>query len=207
MRVQGTRQWEDFISHLFSLAEPYLEVRQDILHTRVAHDFARRLLSMEGGEREVVEPAIILHDVGWSALDRDKIGGAYGVRMEGSASGQELNRIHEMEGARIARSILESLQFEEGLISHIEIIIGRHDSGTAPETIEEKIVKDADKLWRCSETGFWQEIERQVVDPVYFHERLIKRRPEWYITPSALKISAEEIEKRGRELKSHAHMD
>jgi hypothetical protein len=73
----------------------------------VSHQYALRLVAAEGGEAGIVEPAVILHDVGWSQLEPEQIRVAFGVRTGGEEA-ERLNRIHEREGAVIARRILQS---------------------------------------------------------------------------------------------------
>ncbi len=199
-RPVNTTSWPELTARLFEEAGPYLEVRGDRLHTRIAHRCALALLDREGGAREVVEPAVILHDVGWSAVDPDKIFAAFGVRADGRAAAREVNRIHEVEGASIARRVLQSLGYDRGLTRRIVQIIERHDSTMEADSLEERLVKDADKLWRYSREGFWKEIERQQVDPRAFHHRLGLRRGEWFLTPTALRMAEEELRRRGREL-------
>lgn len=196
--------WPEFTARLFEAADPYLEMRGDRLHTRVAHRCALALMKREGGAREVVEPAVILHDVGWSAVEPGKISAAFGVRADGRAEAKEVNRVHEIEGASIARRILESLGYDRALTHRIVRIIERHDSTLESSSLEERLVKDADKLWRYSEEGFWKEIERQQVAPRAFHRRLGLRRGEWFLTPTALRLAEEELRRRGRELERHA---
>ena len=153
----------------------------------------------EGGNEKIVEPAIILHDVGWSNLKPEQIEAAYGVRPEGEEA-ERLNRIHELEGASIARQILQELNYDSLLIDNIASIIRRHDSGNQADYLEEGLVKDADKLWRFSETGFWKEIERQDLSPAELHRYLADRYQSWFFTRTALALAAEEIEKRNREI-------
>lgn len=193
--------WDAFIETLFREAEPYLEARGDQVHTRIAHRYARLLMAREGGDPTVVEPAVILHDVGWSAVDPDRIRGAFGVHAEGRAAAERINRVHEIEGAVIAARILVSQHYDALRIDRIVRIIERHDSGTHADSLEEKLVKDADKLWRYSKEGFWKEIERQGVDPVFFHQRLTRRRKGWFMTPSALDMAEEEVHERRKEVR------
>ncbi|MBW2513388.1 MAG: HD domain-containing protein, partial [Deltaproteobacteria bacterium] len=136
-------KWNRYIQNLYQRSEPYLKMRNDALHTRVAHDYAVLLLQKEGGDRRIVEPAIILHDVGWSALKPEDIENAYGVRATGEKA-RKLNRIHEVRGAEIAAEILTDLSCDPTATGKILKIIERHDSGTCPDTTEEKLVKDAD---------------------------------------------------------------
>jgi HD superfamily phosphodiesterase len=192
-------EWSKFIRRLFQKAEPYLAVRGDMAHAQVSHDYALILIRQEGGNASIVEPAIILHDVGWSCLKPREISIAYGVRPEGEET-DRLNRIHEAEGASIARQILQTLDYDLYLIDKIASIIQRHDSGNDAHTLEEKLVKDADKLWRFSKIGFWEEIERQGLNPNELYEHLAERYEKWLFTSTALALGGEELEKRGREI-------
>jgi len=155
--------WNRFIEDLFKLAEPYLKTRGDLLHTQVAHKYSLLLLEEEGGDKRIVEPAVILHDVGWSRLKPEKIKVAYGVRAAGETA-KRLNRVHELEGAKIARALLNEKKYDPALTDRIALIIERHDSGKETDSLEEKVVKDSDRLWRFSKVGYYQEMERQSTD-------------------------------------------
>ena len=155
---------ESFANKLFEMAEPYLCVRDDLLHTRVAHAYALELMAAEGGDGRIVEPAIILHDVGWSRVEPGDIPQAFGFRLS-LGKVDPTNRIHEIEGARIARELLEKLAYDPERIERIAHIIERHDSGKEPASIEEAVVKDSDRLWRVSRPGFDKEIVRQKLSP------------------------------------------
>lgn len=193
-------EWSGFIRRLFQEAEPYLAIRGDMAHIRVSHDYALILIRQEGGDKGIVEPAVILHDVGWSALDPQLIKSAYGIRIEGTAEAKKINRIHEIEGAVIAKDILLSLSYASHLVDRIMTIIERHDSGNHAASVEEQLVKDADRLWRYSEVGFWAEVERQGVSSRTYHQRMIARREEWFFTKTALRMAKQEIKKRGNEI-------
>ena len=190
--------WEKFIKKLFEMAEPYLVVRGDLLHTQVAHEYALLLMEREGGDRRIVEPAIILHDVGWSRLDPEEIKGAFGVRAAGEKAAR-INRLHELEGALIARELLEELEYDPSLIDQVIPIVERHDSGCEAKSLEEKIVKDADKLWRFSHVGYRNEMERQKLTPSQRYSFLVKNLPCWFLTKTAEEVAERELEKRALE--------
>ena len=190
--------WTEFIRELFRLAAPYLKQRGDLPHAQVSHRYALRLLEAEGGESSIVEPAVILHDVGWSHLTPLQIRIAFGVRAGGEEA-ERLNRIHELEGAAIARQVLQSLNYNPQWIERIAFLIERHDSGDQADSLEEKLVKDADKLWRFSPFGFWNEIERQGLDRNELYRFLLARYRGWFFTQTALKLAEEELTSRGRE--------
>ncbi|RPH89758.1 MAG: HD domain-containing protein [Desulfobacteraceae bacterium] len=193
----------ELVRELFRLAEPYLMIRGDLSHAQVSHRYALRLLEEEGGEPRIVEPAVILHDVGWSKLEPEQIKIAFGVRAGGEEA-ERLNRIHEREGAAIAGRILESLRYNPRWLERIISFIERHDSGDQPDSLEEKLVKDADKLWRFSPVGFWNERERQGLDPNELHSFLLKKYPTWFYTPTALNLAGEELRSRELEISSPA---
>jgi len=192
-------KWNRFIQDLFQHAEPYLRMRNDAVHTRVAHGYALLLLEKEGGDRNIVEPAIILHDVGWSTLKPKDINNAYGMRATGEKA-NKLNRIHEVEGARIAQEILWKLGCDTSEISRIVTIIGRHDSGKTPDTTEEKLVKDADKLWRFSKIGYPYELQRQATTHTARHAFLSQKIDNWFFTKTAKALAKKELEGRVKEL-------
>ena len=191
--------WTDFINELIVLAEPYLKARGDLLHTRIAHQYALFLLEQEGGDKRIVEPAVILHDVGWSALEPHEIKVAYGVRAAGENAAR-LNRIHELQGAAIARRILEDVAYEPKLIEPITAIVEQHDSGTQMRTLEEGLVKDSDKLWRVSQVGFWAEGKRQEVMAEERYRFLMERYKNWFFTKTALEEAGKELEMRRQEI-------
>ncbi|HQE46782.1 MAG TPA: metal-dependent phosphohydrolase, partial [Rhodoglobus sp.] len=65
----------------------------------------------------------------------------------------ELVLKHEKEGARIAREILHTVGLPAGDIERITEIIDGHDSRPNSMSLEDSIVKDADKLWRVTPHG------------------------------------------------------
>ncbi len=187
-------KWEEFVKKLFEMAEPYLAKRGDLLHTQVAHDYALLLMEKEGGDKRIVEPAIILHDVGWFSVDSEEMEGSFGLRAAGEKAAR-INRLHELEGAVIARELLEALKYDASLIDQIITIVERHDSGREPKFLEEKLVKDADKLWRYSLVGNSIEIERQKLTPLERYKYLVRNLPSWFFTKTAKEVAETELEK------------
>jgi HD superfamily phosphodiesterase len=197
--TEKTVDWSKFIHQLFQIAEPYLAVRGDMLHAQVSHDYALHLIKQEGGNKKIIEPAIILHDVGWSRLKPRQIAAAYGQNADGKEA-IRLNRIHELEGAAVARQILVSLEFDPLLIDKITVIIERHDSGSNAHSPEERVIKDADKLWRYSKIGFWNEVERQRLHPKEFYAFLASRYISWLFTQTAIELAEKELGRRINEI-------
>ena len=187
--------WEQFVEELFGLAEPYLKIRDDMVHTRIAHQYSVYLLEKEAGDKKIVEPAIILHDVGWSQLKPEEIKIAFGVNARGEKA-KKLNRVHEVEGAGIAREILSKLSYDPSFTDQIARIIERHDSGKNPQTIEEKLVKDADRLWRFSKIGYYHEMERQNTTHEVRYQFLTRNMGKWFFTETAKDLADKELQER-----------
>lgn len=131
-------------------AEPYLHTRSNDTHTLYCYYFVRQLLKihMEADE-SIVIPAMLLHDVGWSTVPEDKQLQSFGPKM----IYPELRRQHEVEGAKIAENILRDMNYNSDKISEIRLIIDGHDTRIESLSINDSLVKDADKLWRYTPFG------------------------------------------------------
>ncbi len=131
-------------------ARPYLDVRNNDEHTLVAYGVARMLLKELTEAREsVVLPAILLHDVGWKKVPQDLLLEAIGK----NPSRPDLVRDHELYGVEIARAILERHRPEGVDIDAVLAIIDGHDTTRHAKSLEDAVVKDADKGWRTTPHG------------------------------------------------------
>lgn len=115
-------------------------VRRKLSENRCGHDFdhtlrvyrnAMRLAELCGGDVRIIAAAAMLHDIGRAEESRTR--GAV---------------CHAETGAVMAAEFLKKLQFEEDFINAVVHCIERHRfrRGAAPETLEAKILFDADKL-------------------------------------------------------------
>lgn len=142
LRAEDAAVWER--------AAPYLAVRNNDSHTLYAYGLARALLaSLPDADPEVVLPAILLHDTGWSTVSDDLI-------LEAIAPGggrPDLVRQHEKEGARIATEVLVGLGRDPEIVRRVVEIIDGHDSRLVALSADDAVVKDADKLWRVTPHG------------------------------------------------------
>lgn len=135
---------------LWHEARPYLNVRNNDEHTLVAYGVARALLEQVPEAREsVVLPAILLHDVGWKRVPQDLLLAAIGR----NPTRPDLVRDHELYGVDIARGILERHRPEGVDIEAVLAIIDGHDTTRHAKSIEDAVVKDADKGWRVTPHG------------------------------------------------------
>lgn len=135
---------------IWEQAKPYLNIRRNDKHTWYCYYFAEQLCeAYPEANRDIVLPTILLHDVGWSTVPKDKIYEAFGPNM----LYPELRRQHETEGVRIAGEILRELEYDDEAITEITSIIDGHDTRKESLSLHDSIVRDADKLWRYTPFG------------------------------------------------------
>jgi len=135
---------------LWQMARPYLDVRCNDEHTIIAYALARAFLRENpGADESVVLPAILLHDVGWKRIDPDLLLLAIGR----NPTRKDLVRDHEVHGVKMAREILESHRPEGVDIDAVLAIIDGHDTTKNARSLNDAVVKDADKAWRATMHG------------------------------------------------------
>jgi HD superfamily phosphodiesterase len=178
--------------NIYELACPFLNIRDNDIHTRVAYSFAQQLLREEGGDEAVVLPAIILHDVGWKSIPEELHLKAFGPGQNDAV----LNRVHEVEGAKLARQLLEKAHYDQHLIEDIVTIIEAHDSRRDPLSLNDAIVKDSDKLWRLSKEALEIDPKRFNIRPEVHTKWLGLQIDHWFLTKSGRRIAKEEYRQR-----------
>lgn len=148
--AEGTCGLAEHHVPVWERAVPYLHVRNNDSHTLYAYGLARALVALHpDADPEIVLPAVLLHDIGWSQLPADEV-------LQGIAPGSsrpDLVVRHEKEGAALAREILEDLGYERESVDRIVEIVDGHDTRTEALSIDDALMKDADKLWRITPHG------------------------------------------------------
>lgn len=101
-------------------------------HVMRVYHLAMKLAEGEDVDNEVIQIAVLLHDIGWLREIQDPSG----------------NTDHAIESAKIAEPFLKELGYSNTKIDHIKKCITSHRYRTdnKPESLEAKIVFDADKL-------------------------------------------------------------
>lgn len=188
---------KDIYARIFEAALPFLQTRQNEIHTRICLAFGARLLRGEGGDPDIVVPGILLHDVGWSRVPEHLQLSAFGPNM----TSPRLRDLHEREGAAIAGEILATLAYPVDQTRVIVEIISRHDSRPDAESLEEEVVKDADKLWRYSPEGLAIDLERFGVEPETHLSFLEGALDTWFLTATGRQMPRAEFLKSKRELR------
>ncbi len=174
---------------IFDRAKPFLRTRKNLIHTKIVLRYALKLLEEEKGDEGVVIPATLLHDVGWKALPEPLQLTAFGP----NPSNPKLVRVHELEGAKIARSILEEVHYSTKKAREICRIVQGHDSRKRPISQNDRIVKDADKLWRYSRKGMAIDLHRFQIPYQKYLIFLEDNVDQWFLTSAGKEIARREI--------------
>ena len=174
--------------HIFELARPYLNIRRNDIHTEIVYRFAARLLETEPGDTAVILPAVICHDVGWSRVPENLHLKAFGPEAD-----PELTRLHELEGVKLAREILLAVNYDPRKTAEILAIIEGHDTRLTALSESDKIVKDADKLWRFDGLGLAIDAERFKIDRTGHVNWLEQQIEPWFFTETGKILAREEL--------------
>ncbi len=103
----------------------------DFSHIERVYRMARRLAQAEGADLEIVSAAALLHDA------------------DGTTPGSDVRREHHLRSADFAALILKDEGWPEERIQAVQHCIRAHryrDDREPPETIEARVLFDADKL-------------------------------------------------------------
>lgn len=150
--VPGLVKMGERDARIWELATPYLQTRDNDVHTLYSFAIANQLVTrIPAANEHIVLPAIILHDTGWSTVDEEIAFQAIAPDRDGTYDWAIYQ--HEKEGARIAREILTEVGYAEKDIDEICEIIDGHDTRLTSLSINDSCVKDADKIWRVSPHG------------------------------------------------------
>ena len=194
-QVVGFGPVNSIYERIFREAKPFLNTRENLIHTRIVLRYALKLLEKEEGDERIVIPAVLLHDVGWKMVPENLQLTAFGPKISNPA----LARIHEVEGARIAKGILETLQYPSPRVKEICQIIRGHDTRKRSHSQSDRIVKDADKLFRYSRKGVAIDSARFGVSRISRLLYLDEQIPKWLFLPTSRHLAREELSRRRRE--------
>lgn len=172
-------------------ALPYLDTRDNDIHIVISFGFAQQLLAAyPEADEEVVLPAVILHDIGWKLIPEEHQRSAHGPNM----TRPDLQRLHEVEGARLAGEILTSFPDLAPRRAEIMEIIDGHDTRLASLSLNDRVVKDADKLWRFSHPGADLASRRFDTPWADWLDWLEERIDEWMFTEVGHRLARETLE-------------
>ena len=182
-------------------AEPYLRARKNDIHVPLSYHWCLRLLDHHpDADADVCALAIILHDIGWYAIDMERIIDE-GFRSDNMLQ-TDVRYLHESEGVRMAKPILAQTGFGHLTDQVCEIIDG-HDTRREPHHLNDRIVRDADKLWRFEPTAVAIVTDWMGMTPTEYCHRLRTIVLEQLETQTARALAEPELDRTCARLMVH----
>jgi hypothetical protein len=181
------------IDAIYALAEPYWHTRAGEIHMPASFALAQRLLeALPEADPLIVLPAILLHDVGYARVPEE----THHAGLQDAPGGwdADVTRRHEVEGARLATEILAQVGMDPARTERIVEIVDGHDSRLQALGLDDAIVKDADKLWRFTESGV--RVTHTWVDrtPAAFMDYVESKIDTWLFMEAARSIARESLD-------------
>lgn len=125
--------------------------RGNDIHLPISFAYAERLCdAYPDADALVVRVAILLHDTGWARVDESRI---LAEGFSGDWRRADVRYEHERHGCVIAREVLPPLGYDEGFVARVTAIIDGHDTRALSHSLEDSLVRDADRLWRFTPAG------------------------------------------------------
>lgn len=136
---------------LWKAIEPETRTRANDMHLPVVVAYASRLCdAYPSADREVALVAALLHDTGWAHVDESRI---ISEGFSGDWRKAAIRYEHEAEGVKVAQRVLPELGYDEPFISRVCEIIDGHDTRSVAFSLEDAIMRDADRMWRFDLPG------------------------------------------------------
>ncbi len=109
----------------------------DWKHVKSVENLSEKLAEEEGADQKIVKASVLLHDIGRKKEDEGEI------------------ENHAEWGAEKAQEILEGFGYDEGFIEEVKhcVMSHRYSKDPEPETLEAKVLSDADNLDALGATG------------------------------------------------------
>ncbi|QWT24465.1 HD domain-containing protein [Subtercola sp. PAMC28395] len=177
-----------------------LRTRGNDIHTPISLAYAERLCDAHPeADRLLVRVTILLHDTGWARVDESKIiSEGFGENWKQA----QIRYEHEFKGCDIAREVLPGLGFDDDFVQRVTAIIEGHDTRAESYSIEDTLVRDADRLWRFTTAGIALASGWFFQTPTEYCQRLRKIVIPELITDAALQMATEELQRSEALLKT-----
>jgi len=130
---------------------PETRARSNDVHLPISLAYAERLCDAHPeADSLLVRVSILLHDTGWGRVDESRI---LSEGFTGDWRKSAIRFEHEKQGCEIAREVLPPLGYDDGFVREVTAIIDGHDTRPEPHSLEDALVRDADRLWRFDHAG------------------------------------------------------
>ena len=182
-------------------AETYLRARKNDIHIPLSFAWCQKLLDLHPqADRDICSLAILLHDIGWHSVDQAKIIGE-GFRSKNFLQ-SDVRYFHEKEGVRLGTQVLRATGWSDSVIDAVCEIIDGHDTRSAPHHLNDRIMRDSDKLWRYEVTGIAVACDWFGVTPHVYVDQVEAQLPK-FETEHGRRLAEAELADTRRKLMLH----
>lgn len=168
--IQLTPSEATDLDAIWAAVIPETRARSNDVHLPISLAFAERLVAAyPEANSDLVRVTTLLHDTGWGRVDETRIiSEGFGDNWRKA----EIRFQHEAQGCVIAREVLPPLGYEADFVEAVCAIIDGHDTRAEAATLEDALVRDADRLWRFDHAGIALASGWFGLDPATYSERL-----------------------------------
>lgn len=141
----------DDLDPIWAAIVPETRTRSNDIHLPVSLAFAERLVDAHPeADALLVRVSILLHDAGWGRVDESRI---LSEGFSGDWRKAAIRYEHEKQGCEIACEVLPGLGYAPELVDQVCAIVDGHDTRAEAHSLEDALVRDADRLWRFDHVG------------------------------------------------------
>jgi len=160
----------DDLDPIWSSVVPETRSRGNAIHLPISLAYAERLCAVyPDADQLLVRVSILLHDTGWGRVDESRI---ISEGFSGDWRKTQIRFEHEKQGCEIAREVLPPLGHSSVFVDDVVAIIDGHDTRREARSLEDALVRDADRLWRFDHAGIALASGWFGMDPATYCDRL-----------------------------------
>ncbi|MFD1505746.1 HD domain-containing protein [Georgenia yuyongxinii] len=149
---------------------PETRTRSNDVHLPMSLAYAERLCVVHPeADSLLVRVTILLHDTGWGRVDEGRI---FSEGFSGDWRKAQIRFEHERQGCLIAQEVLPPLGYDAEFVERVVTIIDGHDTRPFSKSLEDSLVRDADRLWRFDYAGIAVAASWFRLDPATYADRL-----------------------------------
>lgn len=165
--------------------------RGNDIHLPISLAYATRLCDAHPeADRELVLVTVLLHDTGWAHVDETRI---ISEGFAGDWRQAAIRYEHETEGCKVARRVLPPLGYSADFVDRVCEIIDGHDTRPVAYSLEDALMRDADRLWRFDQAGIALASTWFKMDPASYTDRLVEEIIPELITSAAVEMGTADL--------------
>ena len=174
--------------------------RGNDIHLPISLAFAERLCrAYPEADAELVRVATLLHDTGWAHVDESRI---LSEGFTGDWRKAAIRYEHEKQGCDVARRVLPGLGYPADFVERVCAIIDGHDTRPVAHSLEDALMRDADRLWRFDHAGIALASSWFGMDPATYTDRLAAEIVPELITQAAVEMATADLNRSNALLKT-----